>query len=94
MNSKSMLEILQVFLVVLGVLGVIWGIYDMFGEGQQSSVGVKKLVGGLAFAAISWFLMSWAISKVGTAESEAGIKGAFNLPFITSYTSYIFHSLI
>ncbi len=94
MSSKSMLEILQVFLVVLGVLGVIWGIYDMFGEGQQSSVGIKKLVGGLAFAAISWFLMSWAIDKVSSAESAAGISGAINIPFITSYSSYIFHSLL
>ena len=56
--STSLLEILRVFLVVMGALAVIWGIYDMFGEGQQNSVGVKKIVGGIAFAAISWLIIT------------------------------------
>mgnify|MGYP001165973317 CR=1 FL=1 len=35
MQSTALLTILRVFLVVLGALSVVWGIYDMFGEGQQ-----------------------------------------------------------
>lgn len=89
MDSKALLEILQVFFVVLGVLSVIWGIYDTFGEGQQSSVGTKKIVGGLAFAAISFFLMTWAINKVGDAEAKAGI--ASMLPTITQVLPHLIH---
>lgn len=73
---------LQTFLVVLGILGAIWGIYNIFGEGQQSSVGVKKLVGGLAFAAISYFLINYAIQNVSSAEATAGIKGCV-FPMLT-----------
>lgn len=80
--STSLLQILQTFLVVLGILGVIWGIYDMFGEGQQSSVGIKKIVGGIAFAAVSWFLLNYAIKNVTAAEAKAGIKACI-LPVMT-----------
>jgi len=72
--STSLLQILQTFLVVLGVLGAIWGIYDMFGEGQQSSIGIKKIIGGIAFAAISFFLLNYAIKNVTAAEAKAGIS--------------------
>lgn len=72
--STSLLQILQTFLVVLGVLGAIWGIYDMFGEGQQSSIGIKKIIGGIAFAAISYFLLNYAIKNVTAAEAKAGIS--------------------
>lgn len=90
MKSADMLGVLQVFLVVLGAMGVIWGIYDMFGEGQQSSMGIKKIVGGLAFASISWLLMQWAITKVGAAESKAGLSGCI-MPMITYFTSSFPH---
>ena len=88
MNSTSMLEVLQTFFLVLGGFGVLWGLYDMFGEGQQTSVGVKKLVGGLAFAALSWFIMSAAIKNVSSAEAKAGISGCI-LPVISFLTSGI-----
>jgi hypothetical protein len=81
MQSTALLTILRVFLVVLGALSVVWGIYDMFGEGQQGSVGIKKIVGGLAFASISWFVLTWAIKQVGAAEAQAGIKGCL-MPMI------------
>lgn len=84
--STSLLQIIQTFLVVLGILGVIWGIYDMFGEGQQSSVGVKKIIGGIAFAAVSYFLMNYAIKNVSAAEAKAGISGCI-LPAIAFFAS-------
>ena len=80
--STSLLQMLQTFLVVLGVVGVIWGFYDMFGEGQQSSVGIKKIIGGIAFAAVSYFLMNYAIKNVTAAEAKAGIT-ACALPVMT-----------
>ena len=82
------LELLQIFLVVLGILGVIWGINDVFGEGQQSSVGSKKIVGGIAFAVISYFLMNWAIQQVGNAAAKAGISSSI-LPAVT----WAFHNM-
>ncbi len=85
--STSLLEILRVFLVVMGALAVIWGIYDMFGEGQQNSVGVKKIVGGIAFAAISWFIITWSISQVKSAEAKAGIKACI------AYVPQIMHTI-
>lgn len=82
MQSTIGLQVLRTFLVVLGVLAVIWGIYDMFGDGQQSSMGVKKIVGGLAFGSLAYFFMTWAIGQVTSAESQAGISGAINLPVL------------
>ncbi len=81
MGAKT-LEVLQVFLIVLGAIAALWGVYDLFGEGQQSSVGVKKLIGGIAFATIAGILMQYAIGKVGAAEAAAGVKGCL-LPIIT-----------
>lgn len=82
--GKQTLEVLQVFLVVLGAIAALWGIYDLFGEGQQGSVGVKKLIGGIAFATISGILMQYAITKVGAAEASAGIKACL-FPVITMW---------
>lgn len=76
MGSETILTVLRIFLIVLGGFTVIWGVYDMFGDGQQNSMGIKKIIGGVAFAAISGFLLTWAISEVGKAEAEAGIKTA------------------
>ncbi len=84
--STSLLKILQTFLIVLGILGVVWGIYDMFGEGQQSSVGVKKIIGGIAFATISYFVLANAIKSISAAEAQAGITGCI-LPTITFFLS-------
>lgn len=41
---------------------------------QQTSVGVKKLVGGLAFGELSYFVMAAAIKNVSSAEAQAGIS--------------------
>ena len=71
--AVTALKLLQVFLLILGGLVLVWGIYDMFGEGgNQSSVGVKKIVGGIAFMVISFFLMTWAVGQVEQAEADAG----------------------
>lgn len=71
--SMTMLKVLQIFLVVVGIFSTLWGVYDMFGDsGSQSSVGIKKLIGGLAFACIAFFITEWAIKEVGKAEAEAG----------------------
>lgn len=82
MSSTTLLTILQTFLMVLGALGALWGLYDMFGEGQQGSVGIKKLVGGIAFGALSYFILAAAIKNVNSAEAQAGISASI-LPAIT-----------
>ena len=64
---SRIMTMLQVFLVVVGGITVIWGIYDLFGDGQQSSVGIKKIIGGIAFAAISYFIMTWAKTQLGSS---------------------------
>lgn len=90
MKSTTLLTILQTFLMVLGALGALWGMYDMFGEGQQGSVGVKKLVGGIAFGALSYFILAAAIKNVSSAEAQAGISACV-LPVISSLTSGMLH---
>ena len=87
MQSTTMLQLLRIFLIVAGVVGALWGIYDMFGDGQQSSMGVKKLIGGIAFAVIAGFVMTMAINQVKAAESQAGITGSIYLPFIINSVS-------
>lgn len=67
LDVSTIMTMLQVFLVVVGGITVIWGIYDLFGDGQQSSVGVKKIIGGIAFAAISYFIMNWAKTQLGSS---------------------------
>ncbi|QNO18893.1 MULTISPECIES: hypothetical protein [Caproicibacterium] len=74
MDSVVIMKILQIFLTVFGAIIAIWGIYDMYGDGQQNSTGIKKILGGASGAAIAFFLMQWAIQQVQTAQSMAGIK--------------------
>ena len=52
-----------------------WGIYDMFGDGQQNSSGLKKIIGGIACPAISAFILTWAEGEIKDAEAAAGIPG-------------------
>lgn len=66
LDVSQIMTMLQVFLVVVGGITVIWGIYDLFGDGQQSSVGIKKIIGGIAFAAISYFIMNWAKTQLNS----------------------------
>lgn len=78
-----MLEILRAFLMSLGGFGALWGFYDMFGgDGQQNSVGVKKIIGGIAFGALSYFIVTNNINSISSAESQAGVTGALYLPFL------------
>ena len=70
----GILTVLRVGLVVLGFLSVLWGIYDCFGDSSsQSSVGVKKIVGGIIFAALSFFIMTAVMKELDTALSEVGM---------------------
>lgn len=71
-NATTLMTILRTLLIVVGGISVVWGIYDMFGDsGAQSSTGGKKIIGGIAFAAVSWLVMTWAIKDVGTAMDQA-----------------------
>ena len=69
LDVSAIMRALQVFLVVVGAVTIVWGIYDLFGDGQQSSVGIKKIIGGIAFAAISYFIMDWAITQLSSSVS-------------------------
>lgn len=69
LDVSAIMRALQVFLVVVGGVTIVWGIYDLFGDGQQSSVGIKKIIGGIAFAAISYFIISWAITQLNSSVS-------------------------
>ena len=75
MDAATILKILKILLIVLGGITVVWGIYDMFGDGQQNSSGLKKIIGGIAFAAISAFILTWAEAEIKDAEAAAGISG-------------------
>lgn len=74
MDAATILKILKILLIVLGGITVVWGIYDMFGDGQQNSSGLKKIIGGIAFAAISAFILTWAEGEIKSAEAAAGIS--------------------
>jgi hypothetical protein len=82
MNSTDMLTILRDFLMALGGFSVLWGFYDMWGDGQQNSVGLKKLIGGIAFAALAYFIITANMKQISAAESKAGISACYNLPVI------------
>lgn len=86
-SSTSYLEILRILLGVVGGLTFLWGLSDMFGDGQQSSMGVKKIVGGIAFGAISYFILTQSINSVKSAEAKAGITAAANyiIPTLMNY---------
>lgn len=88
MQSTTILSLLRVFLIVMGAFSVIWGINDTFGDGQQSSIGSKKIVGGIAFAAISGFIMTWAIKEVSSAEAQAGIASIMMTPLFSPFFNF------
>lgn len=71
--AVTIIRVLEILLVVVGMASILWGVYDMFGDsGSQSSVGVKKIFGGIAFALIAFFVMEWAMKEIAKAETEAG----------------------
>ena len=78
MDATTLLSMLRVFLIVLGGISVVCRIYEMFGGGQQSSSGIKKIIGGIAFGTISAFIMSWAITEIGNVSSSAGLQPGGN----------------
>lgn len=85
MQSAAILSMLRTFLIVLGCFSVIWGINDMFGDGQQSSIGTKKIVGGLAFAVLSGFMMTWMMKEIASAEAQAGIAALMISPILDHF---------
>lgn len=76
MGAVTILSVLKILLIVLGGLTVVWGFYDMFGDGQQNSSGLKKIVGGIAFAAIAAFVLTWAEKEIASASAAAGITSS------------------
>ena len=82
-GTITILEILKYLLTAVGVLTVAWGVYDMFGDnGNQSSMGVKKIIGGAAFAIISFVAMQLVVSNV-----QDGISQANSANIITAMTT-------
>lgn len=102
MNSTDFLEILKAFLVCAGVFTALWGAYDVFigGEGPQRSVGIKMIVGGIAFGALSWFTFAAMEQKIASAEAAAGFSEtafySFQAPHVQQLcaTALSFHAAI
>lgn len=70
----TVMSILRIILVVVGIISAGWGAYDLFSENSaQSSGGIKKIVGGLAFAILMYFIMTWAMDEIKKAGQEAGM---------------------
>jgi hypothetical protein len=76
MGATTALELLRILIMVMGGIAVIFGINDVFGDGQQTSMGIKKIIGGVAVIIIGYFLMTQAINNVKTAAGQAGVKVA------------------
>ena len=75
MDAVTIIKVIKILLIVLGGITVVWGIYDMFGDGQQNSSGLKKIMGGVAFAAVAGFVLTWAEGEIASAMSQAGVSG-------------------
>lgn len=73
MDVTGILQVLRTMMVVMGLVTLAWGVYDIFGEGQQTSMGIKKIFGGVAFAIIAGLVLTWAIGEVQSVQ--AGIGG-------------------
>ena len=72
--GMNIMSILRILLVVVGIISAAWGIYDLFSDNSAQSGGaIKKIIGGLAFAIIIYFVMSWAMNEIGRAGQEAGM---------------------
>jgi hypothetical protein len=84
MGATTVLELLRILIMVMGGIVVIFGINDVFGDGQQTSMGIKKIIGGVAVILIGYFIMTNAINQVKEASAKAGVPAAFNaigIPF-------------
>lgn len=77
MGATTALELLRILIMVVGGITVIFGIYDIFGDGQQQSSGIKKLIGGIAIAVIGYFLMTQSINQVKDAAAKAGVTMSY-----------------
>lgn len=76
MDVTVIFTILKALLSALGGLTVVWGFYDMFGDGQQNSTGLKKIVGGIAFIVISIILLAMVEKEIASASTAAGITSS------------------
>lgn len=79
MGATTVLELLRILIMVMGGIGVIFGINDVFGDGQQTSMGIKKIIGGVAVILIGYFIMTNAINQVKDASAKAGVSAAFSV---------------
>ena len=71
-GTITILEILKYLLTAVGILTVAWGVYDMFGDnGNQSSMGVKKIIGGAAFGIIGFVAMQLVITNIQSGIDQA-----------------------
>lgn len=85
MGATTALELLRILIMVMGGIAVIFGINDVFGDGQQTSMGIKKIIGGVAVIIIGYFLMTQAINNVKSAAGQAGVQVA-----ITTFQAMLF----
>jgi hypothetical protein len=77
MSGATILQVLRILLCVFGGLSIVWGIYDMFADnGNQSSMGIKKIIGGVAFIVVTMIILTWAIGQVEDAEKLADTQAA------------------
>ena len=84
MGATTVLELLRILIMVMGGIVVIFGINDVFGDGQQTSMGIKKIIGGVAVILIGYFIMTNAINQVKEASAKAGVPAVFSaigIPF-------------
>lgn len=77
MGATTVLELLRILIMVMGGVVVIFGINDVFGDGQQTSMGIKKIIGGIAVILIGYFIMTNAINQVKDAAAKAGVSACF-----------------
>lgn len=78
-GTITILEILKYLLTAVGVLSIAWGVYDLFGDnGNQSSMGIKKIIGGAAFAIISFVAMQLVVSNVQDSINQANSANVIN----------------
>lgn len=71
-NVIVILEAIKYFITAAGLMVVAWGVYDFFSDnGNQSSSGVKRMLGGIALAAIGFIAMQLVINNIKTGLDQA-----------------------
>lgn len=75
MDGTAIMKVIQILLSILGIMTAVLGAYDMLGDGQQSSIGSKKIIAGLAIVILSNIFFTWAEQGLKDAEAAAGMSG-------------------